>query len=431
LSAAIAPPAKTPIQHVVIVVQENRSFNNFFAKFPGAVYKTTGIPTKDHGTVDLQEVALVPDGQPSPVCHHSDIAHGWGQFWTSYDNGKMDGFDRVTYNNLKCQPVKGGLYPLQYVYPRTIQPYWDMAKQYVLADHMFQTQGSGSFTAHQDLIRGSTAINDNESVVDNPSGAPWGCNAPAGTFTNLLTRNLVYETGKGPFPCFKWKTISDLLDAKGVSWKYYAPVAADEGNVFWNAFNAIDAVYNGPEAQTNISIPQTNVLTDASQGRLPAVSWVVPDHSDSDHLGNATDSGPSWVASIVNAIGQSQYWNSTLIVVVWDDWGGLYDPVAPPQFTGAQPDYRGLGFRVPCIVVSPYAPKGRVAHAQFEFGSILKFVEQNWSLGSLHTTDDRSTSIGSVLNFKQTRRSFAPISTKYSPSYFLTRKPSGEPVDTE
>ena len=123
--------------------------------------------------------------------------------------------------------------------------------------------------------------------------------------------------------------------------------------------------------------------------------------------GSHPDAGPSWVAQVVNAIGQSQYWNTTAIVVVWDDWGGLYDHVAPQQI-----DYQGLGIRVPMLIVSPYAKKGYVSHTQYEFGSLVKFVEATWSLGSLGTTDGRANSINDSFNFQQNPRPFSPIPAK-------------------
>ena len=119
-------------------------------------------------------------------------------------------------------------------------------------------------------------------------------------------------------------------------------------------------------------------------------------------------------------------WNSTAIIVVWDDWGGWYDHVAAPQL-----DYDGLGFRVPMLVISPYAKTGYVAHTQYEFGSILKFVEDTFNLGRLGTTDTRATSIDDAFDFTQSPRTFVPIQSKYSKTYFLQQRPSNEPVDTE
>jgi len=172
---------------------------------------------------------------------------------------------------------------------------------------------------------------------------------------------------------------------------------------------------------------------DISNEALPAVSWIVPDRQNSDHPGAGSDTGPSWVASIVNAVGQSSYWSSTAIVVVWDDWGGFYDHVPPPF----QDDWGGLGFRVPMLVVSPYAKQGQssqggyISHTQYEFGSILKFVEDNFGLGRLGTTDVRANSIADCFDFLQKPRPFKRIPAQYSRRYFEMQRPSYEPVDEE
>jgi phospholipase C len=244
------------------------------------------------------------------------------------------------------------------------------------------------------------------------------------------------EYHKGPFPCMTYATLRDKLDAKAVSWKYYSPGEAGGKGIggLWNAFDAIQAVREGPEWTTNIASPETKILTDIEHSALPAVSWVIPDDNNSDHPGVAHGTtGPSWVASIVNAIGESSYWDSTAIIVVWDDWGGLYDHVPPPFFD----HWGGLGFRVPMLVISAYAREtypskpGYISHSQYEFGSILKFIENTWGLGSLGTTDRRSTSIVDCFDFTQPPRSFVAIPSQYSRSYFLHQKPSNKPVDTE
>ncbi|HEY5425495.1 MAG TPA: alkaline phosphatase family protein, partial [Candidatus Tumulicola sp.] len=323
-------------------------------------------------------------------------------------------------------------YPYQYVDPADIVPYWTLATQYALLDHLFQTQGSGSFTAHQDLIAGGTAIDDTNSIIDYPSEwSSWGCDAPPGTVTSLITKTDQYKAGKGPFPCFTYSTgtLRDLLDAKGVSWKYYAPPYTNNTvGALWNAFAAIDAVRHSPEWNTNIVTPEQKILDDVTNGQLPALSWVIPDQPDSDHPNgkNGADDGPSWVAQVVNAVGTSAYWKSTAIVVVWDDWGGFYDHVAPRQL-----DSGGLGFRVPAIVISPYVPAGQISSTPYEFGSILKFIETNFKLGSLHTTDVRATSIVNVFNFKQNPRAFRKIKAKRSLEYFRHEPPSYLPVDSE
>ena len=405
----------TPISHVVIVIQENRSFDNLFATFPGADGATQG---KIHTG---QMIPLVEHRLTSNlVLNNSHLA-----WLTDYDNGKMDGFDLVWVNEHQCTCA------YQYVNPTTIHPYWVMAKRYALADHLFQTQSSGSFTAHQDLIRGDTVISPTTSLVDFPSDGPWGCDAPKGTTTSLLTNTGQYEPYQGPFPCLSYTTLRDLLDAQNVTWRYYTPTIHTHGGDIWDAFDAISAVRNGPEWQNNVSSPETNIFTDISNNALASVSWIVPDGQNSDHpaqkiWGIKQDTGPSWVAQIVNAIGESPYWNSTAVIVVWDDWGGWYDHEPPPQL-----DYNGLGFRVPMIVISPYSKPAYVSHTQYEFGSILKYVEDTFNLGRLGTTDVRATSMADMLNYNQKPRAFKPIGTTYSKSYFMHERPSNVPVDTQ
>lgn len=408
---AIGTPQSQQIQHVVIMIQENRTFDNLFATFPGADGTTTG---KLHTgkSIGLAKRALL-DLLPLQNNHLLVV--------TAYDGGKMDGFD-LTINRYK--PLSS---VYQYVNPAQIRPYWTMAKQYVLGDRMFQTQGSGSFVAHQDLIAGGSAINRFQSIVDQPSHGPWGCDAPSGTLTSLLTVNHRYLKWQGPFPCLEYPTLRDLLDAKKVSWKYYTPIFGKTWeSSFWNGFDAIKAVRYSPEWTKNVTSPETKIFSDITRGALPAVSWVIPSGPNSDHPGVSPDGGPSWVAQVVNAIGQSQYWSSTAIVVVWDDWGGFYDHVPPQQL-----DYQGLGFRVPLIVVSAYAKKGYVSHTQYEFGSILKFVEDNWSLGRLGATDVRANSMADVFDFSASPRPFQPIPATYSKSYFEHQRLSNTPVDDE
>jgi phospholipase C len=346
----------------------------------------------------------------------------------------MDGFD-LSYipasNKIDCTK------PYQYVNPSEISEYWTLATDYALADNMFQTQGSGTFTAHQDLIAGGTVVpygSGTASVIDNPSYFPWGCDGnPSSLKTSLITQDLQYLFNQGPFPCLNYSTMRDLLDAKAVSWKYYTePVKTTKWSPgIWSAFDAISAVRYSKEWGKKVVWPDTKFFTDIHNGRLPAVSWITPDGPNSDHPQEKCkcDKGPAWVAQIVNAVGNSKYWNSTAIVVVWDDWGGFYDHVLPPALS--PPDNQGgLGFRVPMLIVSPYV-QPHVEHTQYEFGSILHFVEDNWNLGNLGRTDVRATSIGNAFNFNMAPRRFKPIAAKYSLEYFLHQKPSNLPPDTE
>jgi phospholipase C len=328
-----------------------------------------------------------------------------------------------------------------------------MAERWILADHMFQTQGSGSFSAHQDLIRGGTEIGGWESLIDSPDGWPWGCDAPPHTKTPIIDRK-GKVTQTGPFPCSNrfpnygsggYATLRDLLDAAGLSWKYYTPCfsksdgCAPNGHCpdcngdLLNAFDVIYPVRFGSQWGTNVSMPATNIFKDVKHGKLPAVSWVIPSDEDSDHPAEIADDGPSWVASVVNAIGRSKYWKSSVIIVLWDDWGGFYDNAVPPF----QDRRGGLGLRVPAIVISPYAVAGKsrqggyVAHTQYEFGSILKYIEENWNLGSLRTSDERATSIGNLFDYSQTPRKFQKIPSKHSAEYFESRPETPQHGDPE
>jgi phospholipase C len=411
------PPAKAGkyFTHIVIIIQENRTYDNLFATFPGGDGVTVG---KGH------------NGQNIPLAEanlESHISPGNGYYccWTrDWAKGRMNGFDQVNIG-----PVSGR-YVYQYVDPAQIVPYWSLAKQYVLSDHMFQTQGSGSYTAHQDLIAGGTNIDPAHAVIDFPTIGPvWGCDAGQGSKTSLITQSNFYMLNDGPAPCLDYKTLRDPLDAGGVTWRYYAPqVGQSFGGDLWNAFDGIRAVRYGTEWNTNVTYPETNVFKDITAGKLPSVSWVIPDYQNSDHPGDNSDTGPSWVAQVVNAIGNSPDWNSTAIVVTWDDWGGWYDHVRPP---GTQ-QFGGLGFRVPMIVISPFARKNYITHKPYEFGTIIKFVEDNWGLPRLGTTDVRAASmLDDVFDFTQAPRPFSTIQAKYSKAYFERQKPSGEPVDYE
>jgi phospholipase C len=301
---------------------------------------------------------------------------------------------------------------------------------------MFTTQGSDSFSAHQDLIRGGTEVVRNKGMIDFPTcgggkGCWWGCDAPPGTKTYLVTKANVFIPGAtGPFPCsknfrLKYPTLRDLMDAKNVTWKYYQPGFSKSYGMLLSAFDVVWAVRNGPEWKTNIDTPQAAIFNDISSGNLPNVSWVIPDQDESDHPGTLSDTGPSWVASIVNAIGQSSYWDSTAIIIVWDDWGGLYDNMPPKVM-----DYGGLGFRVPALIVSPYAKAGYISKTNYEFGSVLKYIEDNWSLGYLGTSDSRATSIIDSFNYSQPPITFKTIPSSHSKEYFIHAKYSGPP-DTD
>jgi phospholipase C len=404
---AIRSATGNPIKHVVIIFQENRSFDNIFSGFPGANAPTHGI-TKSGVKVPLREIGF----------DTSDICHYWATGIEDWDNGKMDGFEA------NCGPhlLPAGLLTYSYLKRTLVAPYWSMARQYTLADHMFPTMFGPSFTAHLDIIAGTTDLNPGLSIADLPSTYPWGCDAPAGTQTQTVNTARV-ERGGGPFPCFtQFRTLADTLDAAHLSWRYYAPPLDGDGKM-WSEFDAIKSVRYSADWTNNVLSPSPRVLKDVAAGQLAAVTWVIPDWAYADHA-TTDDKGPSWVASVVNAIGESKYWDSTAIVVMWDDWGGWYDNVPPPQL-----DFRGLGIRIPCIIISPYAKRHYVQHTQYEFASVLRFIEDTFGLPQLGTladgySDARATSIGNSFYFDRTPSAFVPIEAKYPPATFLKMRPS-------
>jgi phospholipase C len=445
----------SPIQHVVIIVQENRSFDNFFARFPGANGATRGKMKVKQGSKYVDKWITL---KPQSLVLGTDLQHCHKAFETDYDGGKMDGFNLEGKGACPTGMPAGAL-PYHYVKQSDIGPYWDIAQQWVLADAMFQSQGSGSFTAHQDLIRGGTCIQacgkpskSTLSLVDNPTYWPWGCDNPNATVYTIDIQGQIAHDAKvhpcsNSFPNYSsggYDTLATRLDSAGVTWKYYTPCfsSADQSGCspssdcdggksacdadLLDAFDVIYEVRHGSEWGSNVSWPETNIFSDISKGTLPAVSWVIPEDDANDHPGQACkcDTGPSWVASVVNAVGESKFWNSSVIVVLWDDWGGFYDHVAPRQYTGVQ---GGLGFRVPMLALSPYAVEGSsgqggyVSHTQYEYGSILKYIEQNWNLSPVGTTDQRAASIGDIFNYSQSPRTFKSIGSKYSARYFIER----------
>jgi len=392
-----------PIKHVVIIVQENRSFDNLFAGYPGADAPMTG--TMSNG----KQVALGPISMRT-----TDIDHSYGSSVQDYDGGKMDGFDQNSTNH-----GPAGKLAYSYVLRGITAPYWSMAQQYALADRMFQTEHGPSWTSHINIIAGTTSLSPTRSLVDFPSNYPFDCDAVQGTQSTYLTHDFHYA-GNGPYPCFtQFHTMADTLDAAGISWRYYAESVTGPNGIggYWSPFAAVKSVRYGPDWAKVVS-PPPKVLTDVAAGRLADVTWVTPEWEYSDHAGGSSSEGPSWVSAIVNEIGTSQYWDSTAIFVVWDDWGGWYDDAVPPQL-----DYKGLGLRVPCLIISPYARAGYVSHTQYEFASILVFIEQTFNLPQLGSaadgyTDARATSIIDSFNFSQPPIPFQPIKAPYNGPFF-------------
>jgi phospholipase C len=382
------------IDHVVIIIQENRTPDNLFNGFPGANTVQSGLNSQGQ-SVPLQPVNLNAGYDPG---------HFHNAFVTDYDGGAMDGFDKENVScGTGCTPPPDAAYT--YVPQSQVQPYWSMALSFAFADEMFETNEGPSFPAHMYLVSGTSAEDSTNTLygMDNPvdpsGNATAGCDSVSGTLVPLINP-LTGAEGQKAFPCFDHTTLFDLLDGAKVSWRYYEPRI---GAGLWFAPDDFSHIRNGPD-YANVSAPQTNILSDISSGKLAGVSWVIPTAAESDHPMETDGSGPAWVSSVVNAIGNSPCWNSTAIFVVWDDWGGWYDHVAPPKY-----NYYELGFRVPLIAISPYARPGYVSHVQHEFGSILKFTEQTFGLGTLGYTDVRADDLSDMFNFSQPPLPFSSI----------------------
>ena len=375
--------ATTPITHVVILIMENRSFDYMFNGFPGAHTVQQGL-THDGQVVQLQQVPLEAVG---------DLGHAHPDFVSAFDGGKMDGFDLESWD-----PRLPSLAPYSHAPPGEVKPDWMIAQRYTLADDMFQSMTGNSYPAHQYLIAGQS-----DFAIGLPDANVWGCDSPPGTKVPVL--NAQGKMVPGPFPCFDYMTLADLLDAAGVGWRYYT----QSPTYTWNAYDAIKHIRDGQDWTSDIVTPSSQFDVDVANGSLAPVTWIVPADVNSDHSGNKSASGPSYVAAVVNSIGMSKFYGSTALFVVWDDWGGWYDDVAPPQL-----DLMGLGFRVPMLVVSPWARHGYVSHVQHEFGSILHFVESDFGLPSLLQTDARADDLSDCFDFSQKPPPFEPITAPLS-----------------
>jgi len=411
---------RVKIQHIIIIVQENRSFNNLFYGFPGAKTATYGYDSSN------QKIALEPVdlGIKWDVEHAADgylkACNGAGKIPGT--KCRMNGFDKEIVGcggggQPPC-PIKHPEY--SYVPHSQVQPYFDMATQYVLSDEMFASNfDASSFVSHQYIISGQA-----ESSIDYPANR-WGCPGGPKDKVPLVSQERQYPDGY-KVVCWDPPTLADELDHAGVSWAYYAP-ALSAGDGIWSAYQAIKHIYEGPDWKNDVFSPSTQFLQDVDKGKLRAVSWVVPTFANSDHPGSGSATGPSWVASLVNAVGQSKYWNSSAIFVFWDDYGGMYDSV-PPAYV----DYDGLGLRLPLLIISPYAKKNFVSHVHYEHGSILKFVEEQFSLAPLAPSDTRATSPrADCFDFLQRPRKFVKIGAPYEREYFMRQPIDRRPPDSD
>jgi len=472
-SFRVSPP-NPKIQHVVIIFQENRTPDNLFqglclppngsssscSTSPSSTqYDIASSGMDSTGAnitlrpIDLGKVGANPD--------HYDLSHAHSAFEYMCDLNasgvcQMNGADRIAYSGctagtVGCPPPADPQF--MYVNPADVQPYLTMAQTYTFADHMFQTNQGPSMPAHQFIISGTSApaVGSNQFQAENPVGIAnadnnTGCTAPSGEYVEEINPAGV----ESPiYPCFEHRTLTDLLNAASISWRYYTPLLGS----IWTAPNAIEhmcvpsaptgGVCTGADWTNNVVLatPQNPapVLTDIIDGKLATVSWVIPSGLESDHPQSNDGSGPSYVASIVNAIGNSQYWSNTAIIITWDDWGGWYDHVPPPKvLTNCAQWGCGYvyGFRVPMIVISPYAKPAYISHVNHDFGSILKFIEDTNGLPPITTVNggyadsNALDDLSDCFDFSQTPITFQTIAAPLKTDYFLNdKRPPTDPDD--
>jgi len=442
--SAVAAPA--PFKHIVIIVQENRTPDNLFGSNPqfepGVDIATTGLNSRG------DKISLTA----TPLVGCYDISHGHNDFVSLYNGGKMNGADRE-----KVERQHGCTLPDNPAFKfianthGEVQPYFDIATQYGFANRMFQTNQGPSFPAHQFLLAGTSAPHIDSTLFASGNmrdvHMAAGCVAHPDQRVKLIDAAGSENTVAPIYPCLDHPTIVERLQSAGLSWKYYTNTL-QEGSI-WTAPVAVYALCGagmvGKSLQClsklytdHVDSRQAQVLSDIAACNLPSVSWVIPDAADSDHAVINNGTGPSWVASIVNAIGTQAacqngdvYWDSTAILITWDDWGGWYDHV-PPYHTGGWGGSQNwgagytYGLRVPLLVVSAYTQAGSVDNANHDFGSILRFVEANYGLGLIGPgfyADAQADNLSGFFTLTSPR-SFAPVAAKFGPWYFHTAKRS-------
>lgn len=374
-TSAPSPSKTSKIQHVIFILKENRSFDEYFGKFPGANGATSGKLSNGQ-TISLGHT-------PDQVPH--DIGHDWFSGIEVIDGGKMDLFDVNYGGNL------GDYLAFTQMSQQDIPNYWTYAQKFELADAMFSSLHGPSLPNHLYTIAGQS--NGVVSIPDHPDPTSdgWGCDS-----VSPLTVQFLQPDGSliDQAPCFDIQTLGDILDANQVSWRYYSGQYGQSGYQ-WNVYNNIKHIRYGPDWATKME-NESQFDNDALTGSLPAVAWLTAPNEKTEHPNYSTCYGENWTVDRINSIMQGPDWNSTAIFLAWDDFGGFYDHVAPAQI-----DRYGLGPRVPLIIISPYAKGGTVIHTQYEFSSVLKFIETTFSLPNLGTRDVTANNMMDAFDFTQ------------------------------
>jgi phospholipase C len=367
--------AKQYIKHIVIIMQENRSFDEYFGTYPGAI----GIPMKNG-----VPTVCAPDPKTGqcikPYYNPNDInsggPHGAASAAADMNNGLMNGFVRTfraaqkACKNPDTPGCAAGVTPdvMGWHDARQIPNYWTYAQNFVLQDMMFEPNSSWSLPSHLFMVSAWSAK----------------CSIPADPMScvNALNGASGLNVSKNDYA---WTDLTYLLYKNNISWGYYLsngsePDCEDDAmlcaakpqnaNVpgIWNPLPAFDTVKQDNQLGNIKQVDQ--FLTAAKAGILPDVSWIVPDNTVSEHPPASIKTGQAYVTGLINAIMQGPDWNSTAIFLAWDDWGGFYDNVVPPKV-----DINGYGLRVPGLVISPYAKKGFIDSQTLSFDAYLKLIE--------------------------------------------------------
>ena len=381
------------IKHVIVIMQENRSFDNYFGSYPGAdgVLTSAGKPK-----------GCIPDPGnhtcAAPFPDHADVngggPHAAAQSTRDVDGGKMDGFVKIAEKaQASCKqfanPTCSGLPThdnvtdvMGYHTQSDIPNYWAYAHDFVLQDRMFSPTASWSLPAHLFQVSGWSADCETHkaaSCVGTDSPVP---NPPDGN-------PLLPKAKRKNNPIYAWTDLTYLLHQHKVSWGYYVvagtePDCANDASIscapvkqnettrgIWNPLPYFDTVRNDKQLKNIQSV--SAFYASAAKGDLPAVSWVVPSGAVSEHPPSTVSAGQAYVTSLVNAVMNGPDWDSTAIFLAWDDWGGFYDHVNPPSV-----DASGYGIRVPGLVISPYAKQGYIDHQTLSFDAYLKFIEDDF-----------------------------------------------------
>ena len=374
------------IRHVVVIMQENRSFDSYFGTYPGAegLPKNLCVPTPRGGCVrPYHDTANRNAGGPHDhVNAIRDIA-----------GGKMDGFvlqaagGRRTACSAKIDAPTCSLAPrtpdvMGYHDWHEIPNYWAYARHFVLQDHMFQPDLSWSLPAHLYLVSGWSAKCSVPDVAASCRSAVQAPGSPPGEPQNTT----------GAVPDYAWTDLTYLLHKAHVSWRYYVakgaePDCADSAMFctavpqdaktpgIWNPLPYFDTVRQ--DEQLGNVAPLRDFFAAARAGTLPSVTWITPAQAVSEHPPALVSRGQTYVTSLINAIMRSKDWSSTAIFLSWDDWGGFYDHVRPPHV-----DAQGYGLRVPGLVISPYARRGFIDHQVLSHDAYLKFIEDDFLGGA-------------------------------------------------